>query len=409
MGVRRRAFLGGVLLSPLLAAGVGRPSAVSPAAADTAVPPPPTAADWAEYAEYLRGLAEDDLFSGTVLVARHGRVLLHEAVGWADRERGVRNTCGTVFCAGSMGKMFTGVAVARLVERGKVAFDDPLGAHVPGLPAEMADHVTVHHLLTHTAGMGDVIQGDAGDDAPTTVPELMELVAAEPLLFPPGTRHQYSNSGFIAAGAVVEAHSRRKGLDYAGYVDRHVFRPSGMRRTAVRAYRPGDVPGMAVGYYYVDADGNPLPPPNGPQPGVPEGGLHPNGHIRQVGNPSGGAHTTAADMLAFSRALMGGDLLSPEMTATVTTGKTSIGGPMGGEYGYGFTDLRLNGVRVVGHNGGTPGYEAQLDVYPDTGYTVVVLTNQDRALMQAMGRVHEMLTGGRSGPPPSSGGDASQG
>jgi hypothetical protein len=117
--------------------------------------------------------------------------------------------------------------------------------------------------------------------------------------------------------------------------------------------------------------------------------------LTEIGNPSGGACSTTADLLAFARALTAHRLLSPTMTDTVLAGKVDSprpGGPAEDRYGYGFADVRINGVRIVGHNGGAPGYEGQLDMYPARGYTAVVLSNADRGATDAIRRLQDTLT-----------------
>lgn len=102
-------------------------------------------------------------------------------------------------------------------------------------------------------------------------------------------------------------------------------------------------------------------------------------------------------MLGFAGALMSNRLLSREMTRTVISGKVETprsGGSVVDRYAYGFSDMLVDGVRIIGHNGGTPGYEAQLDIYPDLGYTVVILTNQDRVLLPAIRASEDILTSG---------------
>jgi CubicO group peptidase (beta-lactamase class C family) len=193
----------------------------------------------------------------------------------------------------------------------------------------------------------------------------------------PGTGYSYSNSGFIVLGALIE---RITGRRYDDYVHEHVFRPAGMTHTDVRVYEPREIPGMAQGYVLTD-----------PATGT----LSDNSSLIQIGNPSGGAISTVDDMLGFARALTGHVLLDPAMTDTVTTGKVRIrrpGGPADDWYAYGFEEQLINGVRIVGHNGGTPGYEGQLDIYPELGYVVVILTNQDQVMVPAIQRSESMLT-----------------
>jgi CubicO group peptidase (beta-lactamase class C family) len=402
--LNRRSFLGGALTASsavvvaACSASSGKPAAGS-AATTVSSPKPPV--DWPSFGDALRRQAATGLFSGAVRVEQNGQVLLDAAFGMADRTRRIANTPTTKFCAASMGKMFTAVAIGQLVSARKLSFDDTVGKHLPGFPSAIADHVTVAQLLTHTAGMGDVLQHAGPTPPPETLAGQIAQIAKTPLSFAPGSSYAYSNSGFIVLGAIVE---HAAGTDYPGYVHAHVFAPAGMSDTDVRVYHPADVPGMAHGYELDDSSGRPDagPPPGPGQNPVPAGDtFRDNSGDVQIGNPSGGAISTTADLARFAQALTAHRLLDPAMTATLTTGKVPVhrpGGPGGpataqDSYAYGFEDQHLNGARVIGHNGGTPGYEGQLDIYPDTGTTVAILCNQDRALVPAIQRTEAMLTG----------------
>ena len=171
-----------------------------------------------------------------------------------------------------------------------------------------------------------------------------------------------------------------------------------MTETELRPYTPGKVPGMAHGYALAAADGHSpapsLPPHPGQSPTTSSATFRDVGDQQQIANPSGGAASTITDMLSFARALTTHRLLSARLTTTVLAGKVDArrpGGPAREQYGYGFDDQRIDGVRVVGHNGGTPGYEGQLDIYPDKGYTVILLTNQDGVLVPAIQRSEHIL------------------
>jgi CubicO group peptidase (beta-lactamase class C family) len=406
--IPRRAFVSGLLLTPLAAAGCA--NAPAPPAAE----PAPAPDEWDGYYQYLRQLTDSGGFSGAVLVTRDGRPLLEAGYGMADRAAGEANTPDTLFCIGSMGKMFTGVAVAQLVEQGRLSFEDPIGKHLAGFPSEIATTVTLHHLLTHTAGMGDIFRDEPITEENHTIAALMEHIVAEPLQFAPGSRYSYSNAGIVTLGALVEHVS---GRPYVEHVRDRVFGPAGMVDTDVRTYRPADVPGMAHPHTLVGPDGLPVKagPRGGDRSAPPTGAdLQDVGDQVKGGSPAGGAISTVADMAAFAQALLTHQLLGPAMTGTVLTGKVAIGGsapppgadpsagagrqrkgPPPGEppkYAYCFVDRRRNGVRIVGHNGGTPGYEAELDIYPETGHAVVVLANQDHARTPAMQRSEEILT-----------------
>ncbi|HZU57403.1 MAG TPA: serine hydrolase domain-containing protein [Actinocrinis sp.] len=370
MALHRRTLLG-----VLAAAGITVSGAVPAAFATESGDRPDVDLDVDAFDEYLEQCTAAGAFSGAVLVARDHRTLLAKGYGQADRARGITNTPGTKFCVCSMGKMFTAVGIAQLVERGRLSFGDTIGAHLSGFPAVIADNVTIDQLLTHTSGMGDVLARTGGSMPPTTLAGLIREIEQQPLLFPPGTGYSYSNSGFIVLGAIIQAAA---GQAYDEYVHDHIFAPSGMRHTSVRVYTADQVVGMAHGYALV---GN--------------NQYQDTGDMVQIGNPSGGAYSTVFDMLGFARALTGHRLLTSEMTDTVLTGRVPIsrpGGPADDEYAYGFEVQTINGIRIVGHNGGSPGYEGQLDIYLDRGYVAVVLTNQDHAMVPAIQKSEALLT-----------------
>lgn len=362
------------LSSPTVAAASAACVKYSPAGSPTqaADAPADAPATWRSLDAALRADAAAGRFSGAVLVAHDGHVVLDAGYGLADRATGTANTTATRFCIASIGKLFTAVAVGQLAERGLLAFDVPVGDYLTGLPAAIARHVTIGELLDMTSGLGDTVLGRA--NPPRTLAGMVALIARERLAFTPGTRVSYSNDGFILLGAVVQ---RVSGESYADYLARHIFAPAGLTDTGYATYQPDQVPGMAHGYAQA---GSRLTDISG-QP--------------QIANPSGGAYSTTGDLLKFAVAVLDHRLLSPAMTATILTPRVNApqpGGPAVDEFSYGFAYQQINGVTVVGHNGGTPGYAGQLDIYPATGSVAVVLTNQDNTMVPAIQRTEAILT-----------------
>ena len=140
------------------------------------------------------------------------------------------NTVDTAFRFGSMGKMFTAVAIAQLAQAGKLSFDAPLGKYLKDYPNVDVAKVTLHQLLTHTGGTGDIF-GPEFMEKRAELKELRDYVAlygARAPEFPPGSRHQYSNYGFILLGRVIEEVS---GMSYDRYVRERIFLPAGMTAT----------------------------------------------------------------------------------------------------------------------------------------------------------------------------------
>ena len=385
-------------LAGLLAGCDGGSSASAPggSAASTAIAASsgkPAAADvnWGAFQTWLQQRAEAGLFSGTVLVAQDGKPRFEQAYGMADRVAGVANTAETKYCIASIGKLFTAVAIARLVEEGKLSFKDTIGKYVPGFAPDVANRVTIADLLTMPAGLSNVALG--ANNPPPTLAGQMELIVKEPLQFNPGSRFLYSNDDYIVLGAVIE---RISGQSYDDYVRQHIFEPAGMTDTDVTVYKPGRVPGMAHGYMLVGANGQPLLSGSGPAPSNGQARLVDNANLVQIGNPSGGAYSTVGDLLKFAQALLSHKLLSPAMTNTILLPRVNApqpGGPPVDKYTYGFAYQAINDVVFVGHNGGTPGYEGEIDIYPHNDDVVIILTNQDQVMVPAIRQSEALLAG----------------
>ncbi len=330
---------------------------------------------------YLARLTDAGLFSGTVLVAKGDQVLYENAFGLANREINTPNRRDTKLNLGSMNKMVTAVAIARLVERGLVNFDALISQYLPDLPDEIATQVTVAHLLTHTSGIGSFFESPnwvAYQDNPDTVRGYFPLFIDEPLRFEPGARHEYSNSNFTLLGAIIEAVT---GQNYFDYVREHIYTPAGMTDTA-EYMRDEDVPNLAIGYTRNDETGKPT-----------LGEQRPNTALLPMrGSPSGGGYSTVNDLYRFVRALTNGTLVSAGMVETLTQGKVDTGMSPNTRYAYGFVDDRVNGSRIVGHSGSFPGVNSNLDFYVDEGYIVAVLSNNDMGGSTINSRLRELLT-----------------
>ena len=331
---------------------------------------------------YFQRVTGQDLFSGSVLVAKNGQPVFRKAYGMSNKSDSTPNEIDTKFDLGSMNKMFTAVAIAQLAERGKLSFNDTVGKLLPDYPnKEVAEKVTVHHLLTHTSGMGSYFNQKfrANLNNLRTVRDYLPLFADEPLSFEPGTKWQYSNSGFTVLGLIIEKVS---GQNYYDYVKQHIFKPAGMGNTDSYE-RDKEVAKLAIGYTKAGEDGR-------PDPSAPRRANTPMRPAK--GSPAGGGYSTVDDMLKFSIALRNHKLLSAKYTELITTGKVDMGNS-GRKYAYGFGEEVSNGRRVVGHNGGGPGIGANLDIFTETGYTVVVLGNYDPpAMMPVVARIREMLS-----------------
>jgi CubicO group peptidase (beta-lactamase class C family) len=357
-----------IVLTMLVAALIA--SAQSPVAESSAKP---EAGNARELQTYFDSLAAENKLSGVLLVAKDGVTVASKAAGMANKATAAPIDLNTKFNLGSMNKMFTSVAIAQLAQAGKLTFTDTIAKHLPDYPnKEVAEKVTIHQLLTHTSGLGMYWNEKfmAQREKLLTVAAHLPLFASDPLLFPPGEKFQYSNSGYMVLGAIIEKVS---GQDYYSYVQEHIYKPAGMSDTGF--YEPGkEIANLAIGYSRMSPDGKPL-----------EEAKDNTGTREVKGGPAGGGYSTAPDLVKFQQALLSYKLLDKEHTNLITTGK--VDGPRGmGRYGYGFGDNTSGGKHSVGHNGGAPGIAANFEMYPDLGYTAVALMNSDPPTMMPIAK-----------------------
>lgn len=301
--------------------------------------------------------AEAGRFAGVVLVARDGAPVVHEAYGWADHAAGRANTLDTRFNIGSMDKDLTAVAILQLVEQGRLDLDTPIGATIDGFPPEVAERVTVRHLLRHRSGWShywdhpDFVEREG---------ELVELddylafIRTMPLDFAPGTRQQYSNVGFEVLGGIIEAVT---GQRYHDYVAEHIAGPAGMTDTGGF---PHTAPRLATPYLGGEGYGEPITEVR-----------------RKRGTAAGGGYSTTTDWLRFQEALAEGRLLGPEARNLFFSGfETTEDTPVS-----------------LAFAGGAPGVNA---VWLWDGETsVIVFVNRDPPLAEAFGSALFGAAGGR--------------
>jgi len=319
----------------------------------------------------LEKSAAADQFSGAVLVVKNGKTLFSGAYGLADRAKKIPDTLETRFRIGSMNKMFTAVAVLQLAEAGKIKLSDPVGKYISNYPnQEIATKVTIHQLLTHTGGTGDIFgpEFDSHRLQLRTLNDYLALYGKRGPEFAPGSRWAYSNYGMVLAGVVIE---RVSAQSYYAYVQDHIYKPAGM---TLSGSLPEDypIPGRSVGYMRSDT-----------------GGWIPNTNtLPYRGTSAGGGYSTVGDLVRFATALLGHKLLNASFTDLLITGKVDTGRGAG-KYAYGFEDERdKNGNGYVGHGGGAPGMNGDLRIYPKSGYIVAVLANLDPPAAQ---RISEFL------------------
>lgn len=322
--------------------------------------------------ELMTRLCERDVFSGTVLIAKGEDVLYSFACGEASKRFHVPNNIDTKFNLGSMNKMFTSASIVQLAEKGRLSFQDPISKYMDDswLPEEITSKVTIHHLLTHTSGLGSYFNETFMNGSRArfrTLEDFKPLVKDEKLAFEPGKRFRYSNTGMFFLGVIIESVT---GESYFDYIRENIYKPAGM--TNSDSYEM-DIPveNLAIGYYRDQESPNEWK----------------NNYYLHVikGGPAGGGFSTVADLHRFGQAILTGKLVSPKSLEVMWKDYS------GENYGYGFRldDGHLG--KVVGHSGGFPGINANLDIFVDAGYIVAVMTNYDRAASSVARAIKKLL------------------
>lgn len=326
---------------------------------------------------YLKTNTEEDLFSGVVLVALDGTPIFKKAYGMADRELNISNQVNTRFCIGSMNKMFTAVAIAQLVEQGKLSYDDFIGKYLgeEWVLSEVGEKVKISHLLSHTSGIAEYLTDEffiSSAEIFRTLENYKPIIKELSLTFEPGTRWEYCNTGFILLGAIIE---KATGKDYWDYIREHIFDPAEMDNT-IGFDRNSSLPNLAMGYTKVQEEGKAI--------------WRKTAFSGKIdGSPSGGGFSTVDDLLKFAEALRADLLISRESKELLMSAKPGLSSL---EYGYGFI-ISSNGKfgQIVGHGGAAPGVSANFRMFIDKGYIMIILSNFSEASLPVSIKIRSLL------------------
>jgi CubicO group peptidase (beta-lactamase class C family) len=295
-----------------------------------------------------------EFFSGIVLVAQEGNVLYAKAFGEANKDFHIPNTLHTRFELGSISKLFTGIAVMQLVEKGRIGLDDPVQKHLPDFP--FGDKITILHLLTHTSGLPDWTSNRRFRsiwNQVKTIDQMKSLVFDQKLKHEsPGEKFIYNSSGFILMGAILERVHRKS---FAAVIKDTILDPLGMKETTI-ANPENVVENRATGYAKSST-----------------GRFSTNVYWLLPYVASAGIQSTAGDMLKLDQALYGDKLLSQETQEKMY--KSYIDKNWGILWRLG----EAYGNRIAWHGGETMGVSAMFRRYLEDKYTLIILSNYHRA------------------------------
>jgi CubicO group peptidase (beta-lactamase class C family) len=300
------------------------------------------------------------MFNGSVLVAKKGKILLSKGYGMANFNYDVPNTNLTKFKLASVSKQFTAMLIMILEERGKLSTDDKLSKYIPDYP--QGDKITIHNLLTHTSGIPDFTQLPVFDSImthPFTLEEEIKLFKNKKLDFEPGTKHQYSNSGYLLLTYIIE---KASGKTYGEFVQEAIFVPLGMKNSGL--YSNSEVlKNVANGY-------------------TDNGGKIENVQYIDMSIPAGAGalYSTVEDMFLWDQSWYTEKLVKKASQDKMLT-------PFKDNYAYGWMVDNYNGRKWAYHSGGIQGFSTIIHRFPNDSVCIVVLKNVDNYMAFSPGRV----------------------
>jgi CubicO group peptidase (beta-lactamase class C family) len=310
--------------------------------------------------EYMAARVERHHFNGTILLAKNGSILFCRGYGMANLEHDIPCTATTKFRLGSITKQFTAMAVLILQERGKLSVNDKVKKYLPSAPGAW-DDITIHHLLTHTAGIPNYTSFP--DFMKTlrnqvTLDELIAKFKDKPLDFKPGEKFRYSNSGYIVLGKIIEIAS---GHPYAAFMKEAIFDPLEMRDTGYDTAAT-ILKNRASGYTRLLG----VAPANASYIDM------------SLPHAAGALYSTVVDLLKWDRALDSDKLLSKKSIEAMFT-------PFKDHYAYGWSvDTKFDQPRQV-HGGGIPGFVTVIERFHRDKFVVVVLSNFETSRVDRIG------------------------
>jgi CubicO group peptidase (beta-lactamase class C family) len=288
-------------------------------------------------------------YSGAVLVSRNREIILRKGYGLADRERKIQNTPETLFNVASVGKIFTAAAILKLQMQGKLKTSDLISKYLGEFPKEKSG-ATIHHLLTHTAGL--VPDGTSLNYQ--SRPAFVQSVKDAPLESKPGEKYRYTNAGYVLLAAIVEEVS---GLPFEKYLQQRIFKPAGMTSTGYAWDSRIDNAPLAIGY-----TGDKLEE------------LRPTPRETDVWGNRGASNivTTVGDLHKWIQGLRKNRVLSEQVKKKMFTAYAHV------DEGYGWHVMKtVRGTTLVRRGGGMPNFESEVQWYIDEKIVVIFTVNMD--------------------------------
>ncbi|MFM9263594.1 serine hydrolase [Tychonema sp. BBK16] len=326
----------------------------SPSSATATTLAPPSAQEIISTTDtYLSNPIKAKLFSGSVLIARNGEVLVRTGYGEADREKHLVSTAQTKFRLGSLTKQFTAMAILILQARGKLNVHDRICTYLAGCPTAWQP-ITIHQLLTHTSGIPDFTSFPdflTTQGSPSSPTETIARFKDKPLDFQPGEKFSYSNSGYVVLGAIIEQASGKR---YEAFLQENIFVPLQM----VDSGYDHNNGGLAIGYR--------------DQTSVPADFIN-----MSIPYAAGGLYSTVEDLYRWDQSLYTDKLIPKDLLDKMFTAFAPIADSGGFGYGYGWLIGKEFDRSVVSHGGGISGFKTAIARYPNDKVVIIVLGNRE--------------------------------
>lgn len=311
-----------------------------------------------EIKDYVNTIDSSE-FSGTILVAHKDAILVEKAYGLSNIEYGIKNTVATKFNIASITKLMTAVATLQLYEQGKLKLHNPIGDYLPNYPnALVRDSVTVHQLLTHTSGLNNFYVTHLNHLKPLdykTTEDFLPLFVSDSLLSKPGTTYNYSASGYVLLGLIIE---KIAGKSFYQYLEEHICKVVNMPNTMAIEVDV-IVKNTASGYTSMFGENKTLKK---------------NDYYLTKASPGGFYYSTTRDLFSFFKALKNYELLNKETTELMLSEKVK---GYNTHLGYGIDIDKNNNEKIIGQSGGWYGIHCELMHFTKSNYTVIILSNID--------------------------------
>ncbi|MBK8553208.1 MAG: serine hydrolase [Ignavibacteria bacterium] len=311
--------------------------------------------------EIIAEASEKGVFSGSVIIVKDGGIIFQRSIGNADYVKNIPNTADTKFQTGSITKFFVKTLIHQLTEEGKINMSDNLGKYLSGFPADASDNVTIQMLTDHTSGFGDFVRESMNPQTVENmknISDVLPFIQQEKLAFTPGSRAEYSNSGYVLLAAIIE---KAEGKNLEEVLKEKIFTRIGMDNSGFKVTNQ-EVEGKAKGYL-----SNQLGP------------LEDNSGMNIIGAGAGGIYATTGDMYKFAKSLINDNLLLTDESKVKL-----FNSPLFPVQYLNWDDFKTKGRFTIA--GGAPGMSAVFSINMEKNYVMVVLSNYDEGTAEEVFR-----------------------